>query len=301
MNCRNSERYLPEALDSIQAQAYPHWEIIFWDNASTDRSADIAKSYGVKVRYFKNTDPLMLGQVRNLAMHQAQGKYIAFLDCDDQWFPAKLQKQVVILEEKQEIGFVYSNYFRMIMPQTKRLIVGLKGQQPQGDVFERFLYNYPVNLQTVMLRRSVIEAGKLEFDDYFQVSEEADLFMRILYCTKAAYIDEPLAIYRLHDAMSSKVLSYRYPVEAQHLIDKFKENYDSFQDHYAKGLRYFEAKLGYYCAKVEMEQGSRKTARLKLAPYRSIDYKFFVLYLLTFLPVFVWKMIHQYKLEGKVR
>ncbi|MFA5117995.1 MAG: glycosyltransferase family 2 protein [Candidatus Omnitrophota bacterium] len=300
MNCRNSEKYLPEALDSIKAQEYSHWEVIFWDNASTDKSAGIARSYGEKIRYFKNDQPVMLGKARSLAMEKAQGKYIAFLDCDDQWRPQKLQKQVAILEASPDIGFVYGNYFRMIMPRTKRLVIGLKGKQPEGDVFERFLYDYPVNLQTVILRKSVIDAAELKFDEYFQVSEEADFFLRILYLTKAAYIAEPLAVYRLHDEMSSKVLSYRYPVEAQHLIDKFKKNYDSFQSRYANGLRYFEAKLGYYYAKAEMERGNRRNARLKLKPYRFIDLKFFILYLLTFLPQLAWNIAHKYKIEGKI-
>jgi glycosyltransferase involved in cell wall biosynthesis len=300
MNCRNAEEYLRQALDSITAQTYPHWEIIFWDNASTDKSARIAVSYGAKVRYFKNDAPVKLGKARNLALAQAQGRYIAFLDCDDQWLPQKLQKQVSILEENDDIGFVYSNYFRMFMPRTQDLIIGLKGKQPQGQVFERFLYNYPVNLQTVMLRRSVVDAGKVEFDDYFEVSEECDFFLRILYRTKAAYIDEPLAIYRLHESMSSKILSHRYPLEMRHVIDKFKDNYDSFQSRYAGALRYYEAKLGYYDARAEMERGNRRNARLRLEPYRFIDFKFFILHLLTFLPQVAWKIAHKYKIEGKI-
>jgi glycosyltransferase involved in cell wall biosynthesis len=44
MNCLNCEKYLREALDSVYAQTYPNWEIIFWDNASTDGSGGIARS-----------------------------------------------------------------------------------------------------------------------------------------------------------------------------------------------------------------------------------------------------------------
>ena len=50
MNCYNSDRYLKEAIDSVYMQSYPNWEIIFWDNASTDRSSEIAKSYNDKLK-----------------------------------------------------------------------------------------------------------------------------------------------------------------------------------------------------------------------------------------------------------
>ena len=53
MNCYNGETYLREAIDSIYAQTYQNWEIIFLDNASTDDSANIAKSYDKKIKYLK--------------------------------------------------------------------------------------------------------------------------------------------------------------------------------------------------------------------------------------------------------
>ena len=52
MNCYNSERFLKEAIDSVYAQTYSNWEIIFWDNASTDDSATIANSYDERLKYY---------------------------------------------------------------------------------------------------------------------------------------------------------------------------------------------------------------------------------------------------------
>ena len=77
MNCLNGDRYLSEAIESVYAQTYPNWEIVFWDNASIDDSSKIAKSYGDRVRYFRNDTTYRLGKVRNLAVSQAQGEYIA--------------------------------------------------------------------------------------------------------------------------------------------------------------------------------------------------------------------------------
>ena len=85
MNCLNGEPYLREAIESVFAQTYQDWEIIFWDDASTDESAKIAKSYGKKVHYFRGLGGMPLGYSRNCALEKVRGHRVAILDCDDQW------------------------------------------------------------------------------------------------------------------------------------------------------------------------------------------------------------------------
>jgi len=301
MNCRNSEKYLREAIDSIYSQTYKNWEIIFLDNASTDGSADIAKSYDRRLRYFKSGRALTLGKARNLAMAEARGQYLAFLDCDDKWLPRKLEREVSLLEARRDIDFVYTNYFRLIMPRADNLILGLKGKQPQGDVFSRFLYSYPVNQQTVMLRMEVINKLNAKFDDHIELSEELDFFMKILFRYHALYIDEPLVISRVHENMNSLRLLHKYPIEMEYIMEKFKKMDSSFERTYAPAIRYFEGKIGYWYARAEMERNNPGLARSKLAPHKFVDIKFFILYILTYFPPAVWKHAHRYKLEGRFR
>lgn len=296
MNCRNSAAYLREAIDSIYAQSYASWEIIFWDNASTDGSADIARSYDGRLRYFRSEAPATLGQARNLAMQEVGGEYLCFLDCDDRWAPLKLEKQVRALAVRQDVDFLYSNYFRLIMPRTDRLVLGLKGAQPAGHVFGRFLRHYPVNLQTVMLRVGVLRASGLQFDEQFEVSEEFDLFMRMLFSSCAHYIDEPLATYRIHGAMSSQKLLYKYPVEMARILEKLKGLEASVTRVYASEIKYYEAKLAYWRAKVDMDRGDDRAARARLAVFKFTDMKFLVLYVLTWLPPGAWKWVHARRL-----
>src|SRR4051812_42401163 len=91
MNCRNSEQHLREAIDSVVVQTYKNWEIIFYDNLSTDSSPEIAKSYGKKLRYIRGEKSMSLGEARNEALKHANGDLITFLDCDDLWSPDKLE------------------------------------------------------------------------------------------------------------------------------------------------------------------------------------------------------------------
>ena len=62
MNCYNSDQYLQEAIESIYAQTYSNWEIIFWDNASIDDSAKIAKSYDERIKYYLASETTSLGE-----------------------------------------------------------------------------------------------------------------------------------------------------------------------------------------------------------------------------------------------
>ena len=122
MNCLNGEQYLKQALDSVFEQTYDDWEVIFWDNASTDKSATIAKSYGERVRYFKSSVTHPLGKARNLAMKEAMGDFIAFLDCDDIWLPRKLEKQMPLFKKDPQVGLVFSDMVVFDNNQTFPLI-----------------------------------------------------------------------------------------------------------------------------------------------------------------------------------
>src|ERR1035441_6876343 len=87
MNGFNGERYLRAAIDSVVAQTFQDWELIFWDNASTDGSAEIVRSYGdARLRYFRGERTVPLGAARKLALEKVRGEWIGFLDTDDLWY-----------------------------------------------------------------------------------------------------------------------------------------------------------------------------------------------------------------------
>ena len=97
MNCYNGERYLHEALESIINQTYKNWELIFWDNLSTDNSKKIFQNFkDERFKYFLAKEHTVLYEARNLALKEVSGEFIAFLDTDDIWFPDKLLKQVKV-------------------------------------------------------------------------------------------------------------------------------------------------------------------------------------------------------------
>ena len=86
MNCYNGQKYLEESIESVLSQTYKNWELIFWDNQSADKSAEIFKLYKDKrLKYFLSKEHTTLYKARNLAIEKSSGDFIAFLDTDDLW------------------------------------------------------------------------------------------------------------------------------------------------------------------------------------------------------------------------
>ncbi|MEP6593239.1 MAG: glycosyltransferase family 2 protein, partial [Acidobacteriota bacterium] len=151
INCFNGERYLRQAMDSIAAQRHPQWEIVFWDNGSIDGSADIARSYGSQVRYFRATETTPLGAARNLALQQARGDYVAFLDCDDVWMPETLSTLVSAMEGAPWAA-CYGGIIRM--DALGRDLGAWLPVARQGDLLGPLLTEFDINVPAVLVRRA---------------------------------------------------------------------------------------------------------------------------------------------------
>ena len=97
MNCYNGGAFVRQAIESVYAQSYTDWEIVFWDNCSTDDTADIAQSFDSKLRYFRGEYMVPLGAARNLALAKAEGDWIGFLDHDDLILPHRFARQMAAI------------------------------------------------------------------------------------------------------------------------------------------------------------------------------------------------------------
>ena len=287
MNCRNGERYLREAIDSVFAQTYGNWEIVFFDNLSTDNSASIAQSYGERLRYFRGEQAMSLGAARNAAIGHARGEWIAFLDTDDRWLPDKLAWQVTAFTETPQADFLYTNYY-VLQESTGQTVLGLLRPQPEGCVFGEFLRHYPVNLQTVMVRAAALHDLKELLDPALEVSEEYDLFMRLLYVSQARYLRQPTAVYRVHDQMSSIRHIEKYPVENSYILGKLRAMVPDLDKRFPEEVAHLEAKIGYWYAAAHMHEGNASLARAALRPYKWRHPVFCALYFATYFPLFVW-------------
>ena len=116
MPCHNGAKYIKEAINSVISQTYQNWELLVVDDNSVDDSSNIIESFvkmDSRIQLYKNLNCTGLpASPRNLGIQNAHGRYIAFLDCDDKWFPTKLEQQVVLFDDKK-CAIVFSYYKKM--------------------------------------------------------------------------------------------------------------------------------------------------------------------------------------------
>jgi len=288
MNCLNCAKYLREAMDSVFAQTYTDWEIIFWDNGSCDDSSSIAKCYGERVRYFKSDQVHPLGKARNLALEKAHGKYIAFLDCDDIWMPTKLEKQIPILESNSKVGAVFSNALYFADKGVSFRLYGKK-KPPQDQIFRELLTRDFLCMATVVIRKAgVLELGEW-FDERFNIIEDGDLFLRLAYNWKFQYVDEVLTLYRIHNQSWTSSKKELLPREKEMMINKFCQLYPDFEYGFKDELETVNAKIQYQYALLDWERGNRGSVRRRLRPYLWKNKKYFAPYLLSAFPYLIYR------------
>lgn len=111
----NCGAYVEETIRSVQAQTYQNWEILFIDDCSSDDTIRIVskmKEEDHRIRLYQNLRNSGAALSRNRAIAEAKGRWIAFLDSDDQWEPMKLEKQVKFMET-HNYAFSYTYYSEM--------------------------------------------------------------------------------------------------------------------------------------------------------------------------------------------
>jgi glycosyltransferase involved in cell wall biosynthesis len=222
MNCYNGSEFLRRAIDSIYAQTYNSWEIIFWDNVSTDSSAKIAQGYNNKLKYFLTKKFTNLGEARELAVKQASGEYIAFLDCDDYWYKDKLELQMPLFQDS-DVGLVYSNYW---IKEKEKKKISSKDDLPSGYILNALLNSYSIGFLTTIVRRSVVSKKDPFFDIRYDIIHDFDLMIRISINCKTLCVQSPLACYCYHGNNETIQKSDRYIKELEAWIEENKFNND---------------------------------------------------------------------------
>ncbi len=236
MNCFNGSRYLKEALDSLIAQTYEDWELIFWDNQSTDSSKNILFSYKEpRFKYFYAEEHTSLGPARLNAMKVASGDWFSFLDVDDIWFPEKLEAQVSCIKSNPDIGLVFSRceYFYEVEKENgnalspSRILPKIKKLPDKNLATELFKGNF-IPFPSLMIKKAALaKLGPIppysHPPDYFFSLGIARLF-------PAAAVDRVLCRYRLHDANLTKSIQYEGYVESIDIVSRLSLKKDIKKD-----------------------------------------------------------------------
>lgn len=207
----NTEKFIGESIQCVVDQTYKKWELLIVDDCSTDNTDEVVKPYlrDHRIKYFKNEKNKGAALTRNRAMRVAQGEWIAFLDSDDLWDPAKLELQIAFMKKW---GYVLSyTEYEKIDEDGKPLNISVTGPDV---VNKKKMYNYDYIGQLTMIY-SAKHFGLIQIKD---INKNNDYAIRLqLYKkpgTDAHLLKKNLAKYRVrrksisHDKLSKKLRSH---------------------------------------------------------------------------------------------
>lgn len=209
----NAENYIEETLLSIADQTYSNYEVIVVDNASTDSSLDIVNKVAKK---FNNMTIITCSSnsggpanPRNLGIQAANGKYVAFLDSDDVWYPDKLEKQVDIMN-KSTCDFVGSRMTAVddagnVITSKLSILNILFGAKLKYCTLSNLMIRNNVITSSVLVRKSAIKHVRFNEADVFKCVEDYLFWLEVLSNNTGVYFvfPEELVKYRISTASLS--------------------------------------------------------------------------------------------------
>jgi len=198
-----AEKFIKQCIENLLIQTYNNIEIITVYDKSPDRSLEVLKSYESDIKLIvqnKKTNP---ATARNVGLHYANGRYIAFCDADDYFALDKIERQVKILQENPNVGLVYTDIIQ----------VDHEGNEigritcPEWDR-EYWLSNRFIAFSSILIRREILEDLKEKdgyyFDENLPAFDDFDLLIRLSAKTKFKRVPKFLTYLRFHSENLSK-------------------------------------------------------------------------------------------------
>ncbi len=217
----NCGDFIRETIESIQFQTYQNWELLITDDCSTDNSCEIIQQYAnrdPRIKLFKLEMNSGAGIARNKSIKEAKGRYVAFCDSDDRWYPEKLEKQLNFME-KTRAPLSYTSYDTC---DENGNINGFINCLPKLT-YAKILRDNGIGCLTAIYDTKKI--GK-HFMPSIRKRQDWCLWMEIIKKHGAAYgLQQPLALYRVrHGSISSnKVEMLKYNFNVYHQILEYNK------------------------------------------------------------------------------
>jgi len=242
VNCRNGERYLSHALESISAQDYKNFEVIFFDNRSDDNSAKIAnRPWSFDLKYIESDKYYSLYEARNKAINYANGEYLCFLDVDDLWDTNFLSSQIKFMK-KTKSDFICSNY-RILNEDTNRASSTRQAWiLPKLNIStEKLINSYFCGLLTLVMKHEFWE-NMGGFDHKYNMIGDFEFVIKNSRKGKFSVNNGILATYRIHQnnlqnkAEKKQILELKMMMESsvfeKNLSHELKRKYGFFLSRY---------------------------------------------------------------------
>jgi glycosyltransferase involved in cell wall biosynthesis len=212
----NHEKYIADCIESVRAQTYTNWEMIIIDDGSSDSTFSIASKYEgrdtrIKPYTQNNIGIFRLAESYNFALEKSSGKYIAILECDDVWFPEKLQKQVESLEKNPSSVLSWGKAWLATGDLTQKYALSpdddpdndLYFNRPPGKFLERLMKSGIPALTIVIKRDALIETGGF-LQGFGLPLVDMPTLIEMVMKGEFEYIGEPLGCWRIYSNQVTK-------------------------------------------------------------------------------------------------
>ena len=199
----NAAAYVDQAVTSILKQSLSDWELIIFDDGSTDDSLARLQSFSdPRIRVIAGETNAGLVTARNQLLAAAQGEYIAWLDADDFSTPDRLATQLQFLKANPQTVLCGAWAQPFEEPGGRRLRIW---KYPQNDAENRarLLFDDPFATSTILMRRAALIEHGLRFDPEFPLAEDYDLWERLAQHGELANLQRVITHYRIHAAQTS--------------------------------------------------------------------------------------------------
>ena len=191
----NCSQYIRQTIESVLSQSYTNWEMLLADDCSPDDSAQIIAEYAAKdsrIQYIRMPQNGGAALARNAALAQAQGRYIAYLDADDLWFPTKLERQIDFMQANNVV-FSCCDYERIEADGTplNKII-----HMPKTITYEQLLRNTVIQTVGVIVDTSGVDRSLLVMPNVRRGQDSATWLQMLRNGVKFCGQNEVLAQYR---------------------------------------------------------------------------------------------------------
>lgn len=201
MACYNSEKWIKETIQCVQAQTYTNWELLITDDCSSDNSVALIKEEQDKderIKLFISETNQGAGKSRNNSLSHARGRYIAYLDSDDLWTPEKLDHQIKFMQEK-DIVMCYTDYDLINEIGEYRKTI----QVPTKVTYDGYLKRPITCTHSIMFDTNNVDKKLLTMPD-IRRGQDGATWLQVLKTGITGYaLHESLAKYRRHEGSLS--------------------------------------------------------------------------------------------------
>ncbi len=216
----NRAEYVRQCLTALMQSGVPDLQVIVADDGSTDDTKAVVAATDPNALYLWQPNSGTPATARNAAFALATGRYVGFLDCDDEWLPGVPAKVVQLLDRHPDVDVLFADA-RMGNPEEGyRSWIEEAGQKAffelphrevepglrvleRGPFFRRVALRSPLFIGAMVMRREAFERAGM-FDPRLRGAADWDLWLRMAHRFTFAFLTEPLAVYTRHrDNMSS--------------------------------------------------------------------------------------------------